>query len=79
MATQKRRAQKAAGPKVGDVVRFTHGLSTWTGEVVEDRGCIGISGARLFGVRFPLDPAYEQEERYTELPADRLEIVRPAA
>jgi hypothetical protein len=35
------------------------------GKIVEDRGCLGIGGRRLYGIKFEFYPG---EERYTEVP-----------
>jgi hypothetical protein len=55
--------------KKGDRVSFLFGAGTVTGEVVEDRGRLGIGGRRLYGIRFELNPG---EEVYTEMPGEEL-------
>ena len=58
---------KAIPPKfkVGDVVSFVRGNGRAIGKIVEDRGCLGIGGRRLYGIKFEFYPG---EERYTEVP-----------
>ena len=52
--------------RVGDHVRFRYGIADVVdGVVVEDRGCLGVRGRRLYGVRFQLTDA---EPFYIELP-----------
>ena len=58
--------------RVGDRVRILHGFRGVIGEVVEDRGPIGVRGRRLYGVKFRLD---EWNEDTTELPEESLEPV----
>jgi hypothetical protein len=58
--------------RVGDHVRILHGFRGMTGEVVEDRGPIGVRGRRLYGVKMRLD---EWNEHTTELPEESLEAV----
>jgi hypothetical protein len=55
---------------VGDRVRILHGFRGVIGEVVEDRGPIGVRGRRLYAVKMRLD---EWNEHTTELPEDALE------
>jgi hypothetical protein len=65
-----------AAVKVGDVVRFTLGITLATGKVIEDRGPIGLKGRHLYRVRYGLGPEFTAE---TELPAEKLEVVRDEA
>ena len=58
--------------RVGDRVRIRHGFRGLIGEVVEDRGAIGVRGRRLYGVKVRLD---EWNEHTTELPEESLEAV----
>src|SRR5437773_1377397 len=58
--------------RVGDRVRILHGFRGVIGEVIEDRGPIGVLGRRLYGVKFRLD---EWNEETTELPEESLEPV----
>lgn len=58
--------------RVGQPVRIKHGFRGMIGEVVEDRGPIGVGGRRLYGVRLRLDPC---NEHTTELPEESLEAV----
>ncbi len=51
--------------KIGDFVSFFFGNWTVTGKIVEDRGCLGIGGRRLYGIRFEINPG---EEAYIEVP-----------
>jgi hypothetical protein len=68
-------AMKTGGQtfRVGDRVRFRFGLSTVTGTIVEDRGCIGVGGRRLFGVKAVFDPP---NTIYLELPESELTAVK---
>jgi hypothetical protein len=53
--------------RVGQLVRIKHGFRGMIGEVVEDRGPIGIRGRRLYAVRLRLDPWNESTiERHEE-------------
>lgn len=58
--------------RVGDRVRIRHGFRGVIGEVVEDRGSIGVLGRRLYAVKMRLD---EWNEHTTELPEESLEAV----
>jgi hypothetical protein len=51
------------------MVTFLFGNGTATGEIIEDRGCLGIGGRRLYGIRFDLNPG---EPRYIEMPEEEL-------
>ena len=55
----------------GDHVIFDFGMRPVTGEVIEDRGTIGVGGRRLFSVRFPFD---EGIDTIIELPEEELEM-----
>ena len=55
--------------KKGDVVSFLFGDGRATGQVVEDRGCLGIGGRRLYGIKFDINPG---EETYIEVPEEEL-------
>jgi hypothetical protein len=79
MTTKKNRSKRATLPRVGDQVRFTWGLSEWTGQVIEYRGALGINGEHIFAVRFPLTDNNEGEEKCAELPAERLNVIKQAA
>lgn len=79
MKIKKAHTAKTSLPAIGDVVRFTWGLSEWTGEVTEYIGAIGINGEHIFAVRFPLTDNSEGEEKYAELPAERLQVIKQAA
>jgi hypothetical protein len=62
---------KAPSPlfKKGDLVSFLFGSGSVTGQVVEDRGCLGVGGRRLYGIKFEINPG---EQRYTEMPEEEL-------
>ena len=51
--------------KKGDVVSFLFGNGHVTGKIVEDRGCLGIGGRRLYGIKFEINPG---DQRYIEVP-----------
>jgi hypothetical protein len=55
--------------KKGDVVSFPFGDGHGTGQVVEDRGCLGIGGRRLYGIKFEINPG---DQRYVEVPEEEL-------
>lgn len=56
--------------KVGDRVRFLHGWPGVIGEVVEDRGNLGVGGERIYGVRVQVEHA---DEMTSEVPESSLE------
>jgi len=58
--------------RVGQAVRIKHGFRGMIGEVIEDRGPIGVRGRRLYTVRLRLDP---WNEHTTEWPEESLEAV----
>jgi hypothetical protein len=62
--------------RVGDQVRILHGFRGMTGEVVEDRGPIGVHGRRLYAVKIRLDPWNEYS---SELPEESLEAADNSA
>jgi hypothetical protein len=68
-APRKRKGKYA----VGDRVRIIYGFGGNRGEVVEDRGNIGVNGMRLYDIKVQMD---EWNEMTTALPEDYLE---PAA
>jgi hypothetical protein len=55
--------------KVGDRVTFVFGSGQASGEIVEDRGCLGVGGRRLYGIRFAFDSG---DQRYIEVPEEEL-------
>jgi hypothetical protein len=55
--------------KKGDLVSFLFGTGRAAGEVVEDRGCLGVGGRRLYGIHFELNPG---DRRYIEVPEEDL-------
>jgi hypothetical protein len=55
--------------KIGDLVSFPFGAWIVTGKVVEDRGCLGIGGRRIYGIRWELNPG---EQVYIEIPEEEL-------
>jgi hypothetical protein len=69
-------ADKAIRPvfKKGDRVSFLFGAGVVTGRIVEDRGCLGVGGRRLDGIRFEINPG---DETYTEMP--EVELTAAAA
>ena len=56
--------------KVGDRVRFRFGMSRATGVIIEDRGCLGVGGRRLYAVRARIDP---YNDTVLELRADEIQ------
>jgi hypothetical protein len=62
---------KASRPlfKKGDTVTFLYGSGSVSGQVVEDRGCLGIGGRRLYGIRFEINPG---NQGYIEMPEEEL-------
>jgi hypothetical protein len=70
MAKQKSAEKtKPALYKVGDRVSFLFGNGHVTGKIVEDRGCLGVGGRRLYGIRFELYPG---DDSYIEVPEEEL-------
>jgi hypothetical protein len=59
--------------RVGQSVRMKHGFRGMIGEVIEDRGPIGVGGRRLYTIRLQLDP---WNEFTTERPEESLEAVQ---
>ena len=57
--------------RVGDRVQFHIGPRMVIADVVEYRGPLGVGGRQIFGIRFPFT---EDETRYTEMPAEELEL-----
>jgi hypothetical protein len=51
--------------RVGDHVSFLFGSGEVTGQIIEDRGCLGIGGRRLYGITFEINPG---QSTYTEMP-----------
>jgi hypothetical protein len=62
---------KASQPlfQKGDLVSFLFGSGRANGKVVEDRGCLGVRGRRLYRIRFHINPG---EESYIEMPEEEL-------
>jgi hypothetical protein len=58
--------------RIGQKVRMKHGFRGMIGEVIEDRGPIGVRGRRLYSVRLRVDP---WNEHTSELPEESLEAV----
>jgi hypothetical protein len=52
--------------KVGDRVRLLHGWRGALGEVVEDRGNLGVGGERIYAVRIQMDPWNEMTSEFQE-------------
>jgi len=61
--------------RVGDRVRILYGHRGLIGEVVEDRGNIGIKGMRIYGVTAKVD---EWNDHTSEYPEESLEMVEAA-
>jgi hypothetical protein len=59
----------------GDFVSFAYGAGSVTGQIVEDRGCLGIGGRRLYGIRWEINPG---EQAYIEMPEEELQAASPA-
>jgi hypothetical protein len=55
--------------KKGDLVSFIFGNGSVTGQIVEDRGCLGIGGRRLYGIKFEINPG---DQAYIEVPEEEL-------
>jgi hypothetical protein len=68
---KKKSAEKDKPPlyKIGELVTFVFGSGHLNGKIVEDRGCLGIGGRRLYGIRFEFDSG---EQRYIEIPEEEL-------
>jgi hypothetical protein len=58
--------------RVGQKVRMVHAFRGMVGEVIEDRGPIGVRGRRLYSVKLRLDP---WNEHMSEYPEESLEAV----
>jgi len=58
--------------RVGQRVHLKHRFRGMIGEIVEDRGPIGVHGRRLYAVRLQLDP---WNEYTSEVPEESLEPV----
>lgn len=58
--------------KVGDRVRVLHGFRGAIGEVVEDRGNLGVKGGRIYAVTMRMD---EWNDLTTEFPEESLELI----
>jgi hypothetical protein len=52
--------------KVGDRVRILYGLRGVIGEVVEDRGKLGVGGERIYAVQIQMDPWNVETSEYPE-------------
>jgi hypothetical protein len=67
--------------RVGQAVRFKHSWRGLIGEVVEDRGPIGVGGSRLYGVRLRVDPwnefTVERDEDSLEPVLDGSDAIPP--
>jgi hypothetical protein len=53
----------------GDPVSFLFGAGSVTGQIVEDRGQLGVGGRRLYGIRFEINPG---DQGYIEMPEEEL-------
>jgi hypothetical protein len=67
MSAQRKRAPRF---RVGDRVAFLYGLQKVAGEIVEDRGPLGVYGRRLYRVRINRG---EEDEITFELPEENIE------
>jgi len=54
----------------GDRVSFLFGAGAVTGQVIEDRGRLGVGGRRLYGIRFEINPG---EPAHIEMPEERVD------
>lgn len=73
MAKKKMPAEPPPAFKVGDRVTFPFGSGEVSGIIVEDRGCLGVGGRRLYGINIEFhDP---DEIRYTEMPEVEITLV----
>ena len=79
MSNKRAQSKQPALPKVGDLVQFTWSVSEWTGQVIDYIGPVGVNGEHIFAVRFPLTDNGEGEEKYAELAAGRLSVIKKAA
>lgn len=52
--------------KVGDRVRLVHGWRGVLGEVVEDRGNLGVGGERIYAVRIQMEHADAMTSEFVE-------------
>jgi hypothetical protein len=64
------KTRKPKTAHVGDKVRFHVGARRLLGEVIEDRGAIGVSGRRLLRIRV----GSHGNGREFELPADEVAL-----
>jgi hypothetical protein len=58
--------------RVGQAVRIKHGFRGMIGEIIEDRGPLGVHGRRLYTVKLRLDP---WNEHIDQMPEDSIEAV----
>src|SRR3954449_2558681 len=72
MAKKKRISEPEPLFKVGDRVRFPFGSGEASGIIVEDRGCLGVGGRRLYGINIEWSPG---ETSYAEMPEVELTAV----
>jgi hypothetical protein len=70
-------AQNPGPYREGDRVRFPWGRSVVEGVIVEDRGNLGVKGARLYGIKFRVDDI--TDEMYIELPVEDFHLLRRGA
>ena len=52
--------------QVGDRVRILYGFRGVIGEIVEDRGNLGVGGRRIYAVRMTMDPWIEMTSEFRE-------------
>ena len=68
---------KNPGPfQVGDRVRIPFGSDQVEATVIEDRGCLGVGGTRIYRLMFSVDDV--SGEMYTERVVDDLTLIARA-
>jgi hypothetical protein len=61
--------------RVGDKIRFNVGGDQFIeGQIIEDRGPIGVGGRRLYGISYDLGADHPY---YIEMPAVEFEVIEP--
>ena len=76
MAKKKQPREPAPLFKVGDRVTFPLGDGEVRGIIVEDRGCLGVGGRRLYGIHIEFGPG---DSRYTEMAEVHIKAVPQAS
>jgi hypothetical protein len=74
LMAKKNTARKGKAPlfKKGDRISFLFGTTPVSGQIIEDRGCLGVVGRRLYGIRFEINP---EDPRYIEMPEEEITAV----